>query len=218
MGTAVAIPSRVPLEGESIYGQGARSARPDYAIDAETGCWNWLKALSKAGYPTERAHRVYYQAANGPIPKGIHVHHKCRNTRCVNPAHLEAQTPREHMQHHWLAERGITLEDVLEIRRLGAKRHLRYCDIAEQFGVHFNTVYNIWRGESWACELGFVGPVELEPVECANPECSEMVVDPPNRHAIYHSRKCREAFNGKKHNARKKARRHALAFSAKDRP
>lgn len=30
----------------------------------------------------------------GPIPQGLHLDHLCRNTRCVNPDHLEPVTPK----------------------------------------------------------------------------------------------------------------------------
>ena len=64
-------------------------------------CWLW-KNNCRDGYgtfshndKTRKAHRVSWMAANGPIPKGLQIDHLCRVTNCVNPAHLEAVTPRE---------------------------------------------------------------------------------------------------------------------------
>jgi uncharacterized UBP type Zn finger protein len=43
------------------------------------------------------AHRVSYEAANGPIPEGLVIDHLCRVAACINPDHLEAVTQRENM-------------------------------------------------------------------------------------------------------------------------
>lgn len=67
-------------------------------------CWNWTGTLS-SGYgrftiaprPEQKAigaHRFAYMLLVGPIPQGLHLDHLCRNTRCVNPDHLEPVTPR----------------------------------------------------------------------------------------------------------------------------
>ena len=48
----------------------------------------------------ERAYRVVWMEANGPIPKGHRVHHRCENTACVRLDHLQLMTHREHIRHH----------------------------------------------------------------------------------------------------------------------
>lgn len=72
-------------------------------------CWLWIGApktgrygqVNRGGKP-KLAHRLSYEDAHGPIPDGMQIHHTCRVTKCVNPAHLEAVTPKGNMaQARW---------------------------------------------------------------------------------------------------------------------
>lgn len=65
-------------------------------------CWEWTGSLGNSGYGrywsngrSRLSHRAAYEELIGPIPDGWQLDHLCRNTRCVNPLHLEPVTPRE---------------------------------------------------------------------------------------------------------------------------
>lgn len=83
-------------------------AQLSFKIDKKTGCWNWTMPSKPNGYGqisewrngkayTWYAHRVMYIIFKGKIPKGLHLDHLCRNTKCVNPDHLEAVSPKENI-------------------------------------------------------------------------------------------------------------------------
>jgi hypothetical protein len=70
-----------------------KSAGPD-------ACWPWTGCIQTRGYGQfyvgmegermvrQPAHRVAWELTHGPIPAGLVIDHKCKNTVCVNPAHL----------------------------------------------------------------------------------------------------------------------------------
>ena len=70
------------------------------------GCWVYNGNRTDFGYgmvsrphgqtPTY-AHRAVYEALVGPIPKGMHIDHLCRNPSCCNPLHLEVVTVQENV-------------------------------------------------------------------------------------------------------------------------
>lgn len=74
----------------------------------ESTCWYWNGSIhpvtgygkisigyGAGGHKTYLAHRISYEHHKGPIPKGLHVDHLCREKSCINPAHLEPVTPSE---------------------------------------------------------------------------------------------------------------------------
>ena len=70
----------------------------------ETGCWTWLGAKTALKYGQIEldgrsiyAHRVSWELANGPIPSGLQVLHRCDNPPCVRPDHLFLGTQRDNI-------------------------------------------------------------------------------------------------------------------------
>lgn len=70
----------------------------------EGGCWeskNCREGKYKDGqYNGEEflLHIKSYEVHNGPVPDGLIVRHKCDNTKCINPDHLEVGTKKDNRQ------------------------------------------------------------------------------------------------------------------------
>ena len=128
------------------------------------GCWLWTAVKDGNGYgeisvggKMLRTHRVAYELAVGPIPKGLCVLHTCDNPPCVNPAHLwlgtkgdntrdciaKGRGARSKGEAHGLAK--LKSKDIPKIRN--DDRALR--TIAADYGVGRNTICDIKRRKRW---------------------------------------------------------------------
>jgi HNH endonuclease len=113
-------------------------------------CWEWLGCLNDTGYGqchgtfSMLAHKQVYIEEKGPIPKGHHLDHLCRNPPCVKPDHLEPVTPAVN------ARRGkntkLNIQKITEIR---ADKVSSHASLARKFKVSPSTIHAIRNKRSW---------------------------------------------------------------------
>ena len=132
----------------------------------EDECWIWTGCCDVNGYghltlngKTWRAHRLAYLLANGFIPEGMQINHRCNNRKCVNPRHLKTGTHQDNSNDMTRAGRQATGEthgrteltdaQVSEIRNLYATGDYSQREIGERFGVASNTISFIIAGKTW---------------------------------------------------------------------
>jgi hypothetical protein len=104
-------------DAERVLSRIDRSGGPD-------ACWPWVGSRN-GGYgrthvgsrsdgtrKQARAHRISYEIANGPIPDGLNVLHKCDNPPCCNPSHLFLGTQMDNYRDmESKGRRGVALGD-----------------------------------------------------------------------------------------------------------
>jgi len=118
---------------------------------SDNGCWVWIGATKPGGYgvfairknniqKTYNAHRWAYIHLFGEIPENLTIDHLCRNTRCVNPSHMEIVTIRENIlrgngfaginARKEMCKRGHELVPLPDHRKVhtSAKRHCQICE------------------------------------------------------------------------------------------
>ena len=82
-----------PLEGDQCQENGWHKHRDGHATFRINGT-------------NAQVHRLVYLLEVGGIPRGYHVHHRCHNPGCCNPAHLALVTHSEHSRLHAIESNG----------------------------------------------------------------------------------------------------------------
>lgn len=135
----------------------------------EDGCWVWTAGRGSRARQAKfmvnglrdgvRAHRYAYELANGPIPQGLVVRHRCHNGLCVRPSHLSVGTQAQNVQDTIEAGRQsrgerhpharLTEEVVRQARSIYAEGGVSYADLARAYGVGESTIANAIKGINW---------------------------------------------------------------------
>lgn len=111
----------------------------------ENGCWEWQKSCNSAGYGQLQVDKVYWlahrysYACTNSLEKGDVVRHKCHNTRCCNPEHLEVGGHKD----NWADSREVHLEAASKRRKKWSVNGTEYATIreaSEQTGLHQGTL------------------------------------------------------------------------------
>lgn len=129
----------------------------------ENGCWIWVGHCNSRGYPmfyedgeVLAGHRWAYEHWIGPIPEGKILRHKCDESRCANPLHLEPGSLQDNSRDCVTRGRSklakLSVEKVKEIRRLigeGKVDWSVYRKVAKDFGVLPSCIYHVHIRKTW---------------------------------------------------------------------
>ncbi len=134
--------------------------------EPNTGCLLWFGVTNNKGYGIiyyqgkhTLTHRLSWSLANGPIPKGLFVLHKCDTPPCINPEHLFLGTQKDNIRDAVRKGRfntadkngrnnpntNLTNADVLAIRE-GNKTTSEF---SKQYGIKNVAIRRIQRRITW---------------------------------------------------------------------
>jgi len=132
-------------------------------VKSANGCWEWQGGKSGGyghivfkGRETWLCHRLAWFLANGDIPKGKFVCHRCDNPSCCNPEHLflgssvENTTDRHDKRRDATGEQNgsskLSDSQVDEIRKRYDGQYGRLKQLAQEYNVSSDQIRNIIRG------------------------------------------------------------------------
>jgi hypothetical protein len=138
--------------------------------NAPGGCWLWTGWKLNSGYGETTlfrkkilVHRLSYLWANGELPKGLHVLHRCDVPLCVNPEHLFLGTDKDNIADMYAKGRDASRGEknlraklteaqaraILDLKDTGYFKRGVARTLAEEHGVGVGAIHAIWRGASW---------------------------------------------------------------------
>ena len=134
-------------------------------VEKTPECWLWTGYTNQDGYGRIMAsggpvttHRLSWEIANGPIPDGMCVCHKCDNPPCVRPSHLFLGTQIKNIKDRDKKDRvahgvnsyrhKLSPEKVLRMRAM-RNSGMGYLEIGEAFGVNDSAAWKAVNGSNW---------------------------------------------------------------------
>lgn len=147
------------------YGTTVAERLNNRSVRNENGCLIWRGPKTRfghgriavAGRVKRFVHRVAWELANGPIPTGMSVCHKCDVPACINPDHLFLGTIADNNADCRSKGRFIPLNGAKNGRARLTKEQVqaiitdprRQIDIAIDYGIQQPQVSRIKRGQTW---------------------------------------------------------------------
>ncbi|MGG3798960.1 HNH endonuclease signature motif containing protein [Metabacillus fastidiosus] len=135
----------------------------DFVV-TKTGCFECISHIS-GRYPRFRVNgqkktisRHVYEEMFGIIPNGLVIRHKCDNTKCINPEHLETGTMKENMQDMVVRNRSakgsrsgkaVLSEHDVKVIKTMLLYGVPNKDIAICMSVGETTILQIKKNETW---------------------------------------------------------------------
>lgn len=133
------------------------------------------------GYKAVFLHRLVYEDNFGPIPNGMHVHHKDGNTGNNSPDNLELLTPKQHAREHITEER-------IEFWRKNLDEKARH-KAAEWHSDPANREFHV--------KIGHLSWQSFEPTESKCMYCGSLFLNNRRGETKFCSNKCKSAARRK---------------------
>lgn len=133
----------------------------EFAINGD-GCHVCTSHAINGGYPYAkingkniRLHRLIYTQTHGEIPASMIIRHKCDNTFCINPEHLEAGSHADNMRD--MVSRGRSLSGLKNPRAILTEEMVKeilasnenQCALGRKYGVTNDTIHAIKKRKTW---------------------------------------------------------------------
>jgi hypothetical protein len=119
---------------------------------------NYPQARGNKGKGLTVTHYVWFITHGEAIPNGVVVRHKCDNSLCINPEHLELGTHQDNMddmkrrkRHKTVNAPTLTVEQALHIKRIfHSQPDKTAADVARELGHDEGTIRSIKNGRTWS--------------------------------------------------------------------